>query len=81
MGSQEREAFLTEVATERRRLADAGAEAARQTEEARTQLLQLKGRLAEYEAAAAAALRQAEEQVGTGSPGQWNSVVRVQRDD
>lgn len=59
---QEREAFITEVVAERRRLADENAAASRAAEEARANLLDLKTRVAQYEAQAAAALRQAREE-------------------
>lgn len=59
---QEREAFLVEVTAERRRLAEEAAGTSRAAEEARANLLDLKGRVAEYEAAAAAALRQARQE-------------------
>lgn len=58
---QEREAFIAEVVAERRRLAEENAAAARSAEEARANLLDLKTRVAQYEAQAAAALRQAHE--------------------
>lgn len=59
---QEREAFIAEVLAERRRLADENAAASRAAEEARANLLDLKTRVAQYEAQAAAALRQAHEE-------------------
>lgn len=59
---QEREAFIAEVVAERRRLAEENAAAARSAEEARANLLDLKTRVAQYEAQAAAALRQAHEE-------------------
>lgn len=59
---QEREAFHAEVTGERRRLAEEAAATSRAAEEARANLLDLKGRLAEYEASAAAALRQARQE-------------------
>lgn len=61
---QEREAFLDEISTERRRLAEEHASINRRSEEARATLLELKGLVAEYEATAAAALRQAKEEQG-----------------
>jgi chromosome segregation ATPase len=60
--AQEREAFHAEVTGERRRLAEEAAATSRAAEEARANLLDLKGRLAEYEASAAAALRQARQE-------------------
>jgi hypothetical protein len=59
---QEREAFIAEVVAERRRLADENAAASRAAEEARANLLDLKTRVAQYEAQASAALRQAHEE-------------------
>lgn len=59
---QEREAFIAEVVAERRRLAEETAIASRAAEEARANLLDLKTRVAQYEAQAAAALRQAHEE-------------------
>jgi predicted nucleic acid-binding Zn-ribbon protein len=50
------------VTGERRRLADEAAATSRAAEEARANLLDLKGRVAEYEASAAAALRQARQE-------------------
>lgn len=59
---QEREAFIAEVVAERRRIAEENAAAARAAEEARANLLDLKTRVAQYEAQAAAALKQAHEE-------------------
>lgn len=59
---QEREAFIAEAVAERRRLADENAAASRAAEEARANLLDLKTRVAQYEAQASAALRQAHEE-------------------
>lgn len=50
------------MTSERRRLAEEAASTARAAEEARANLLDLKGRVADYEAAAAAALRQTREE-------------------
>jgi hypothetical protein len=50
------------VTGERRRLGEEAAATSRAAEEARANLLDLKGRLAEYEASAAAALRQARQE-------------------
>eukprot|EP00878_Enallax_costatus_P010231 GHUV01010679.1.p1 GENE.GHUV01010679.1~~GHUV01010679.1.p1 ORF type:complete len:727 (+),score=275.30 GHUV01010679.1:539-2719(+) len=55
---KEREALVAEMTAERRRLAEEAASTARAAEEARANLLDLKGRVADYETAAAAALRQ-----------------------
>lgn len=62
MRTQEREAFIAEIVAERRRLAEETAVAARAAEEARANLLDLKSRVAQYEAQAAAALRQAHDE-------------------
>lgn len=56
--------FIAEVLAERRRLADDNAAAARSAEEARANLLDLKTRVAQYEAQAAAALKQARDEEG-----------------
>jgi len=60
--TQEREQLLAEVTAERRRQADEVAATNRAADEARANLLELKGRVTEYEAAAAAALKQAREE-------------------
>lgn len=59
---REREALLAEATAERRRLGEEAATIARASEEARANLLDLKGRVVQHEAAAAAALRQAREE-------------------
>lgn len=59
---QEREELIAEVVAERRRLAEENAAVCRAAEEARANLLDLKTRVAQYEAQAAAALRQAHDE-------------------
>jgi hypothetical protein len=66
---QEREAFLTEIAAERKRLAEETAAAGRGAEEARAHLLELKARVVEAEAGAAAALQQVGEAEEGGREG------------
>jgi hypothetical protein len=55
---------MAEALAERRRLAEETAAAGRAAEEARANLLDLKSRVGQYEAQAAAALRQAREEEG-----------------
>lgn len=86
MHAQEREAFIAEMTAERRRLAEESAATARAAEEARANLLDLKGRVAEYEATAAAALRQAREEEARASAarekikGEQETLAAAQKD-